>query len=54
MLQATPQALITDVLDASAKLHVLHRDFETRSRAVLKTVGACPPSALIGQTGWIE
>jgi DNA polymerase len=40
MLQATPQALITDVLDASAKLHVLHRDFETRSRAVLKTVGA--------------
>ena len=39
VLQQTPQPLITAALDAGAA-HVLHRDFETRSRAVLKTVGA--------------
>jgi DNA polymerase len=39
MLQPLPQSLIT-VLDASAELHVLHRDVETRSLANLKTVGA--------------
>jgi DNA polymerase bacteriophage-type len=36
MLQPSPQ-----YVDAAATtVHVLHRDFETRSRAVLKTVGA--------------
>jgi DNA polymerase len=39
MLQQTPQRLITAALDAGAA-HMLHRDFETRSQAVLKTVGA--------------
>jgi DNA polymerase len=40
MLQPTPQSRIEAALDTGAELHVLHRDFETRSRAVLKTVGA--------------
>jgi DNA polymerase bacteriophage-type len=36
MLQPSPQ-----YVDAAATtVHVLHRDFETRSRAILKTVGA--------------
>jgi DNA polymerase bacteriophage-type len=39
MLQAAPHIFITEALNAGAA-HVLHRDFETRSRASLKTVGA--------------
>jgi hypothetical protein len=36
MLQATQPADIA----AATTTHVLHRDYETRSRAILKTVGA--------------
>jgi DNA polymerase len=39
MLQQTPQRLIAAALDAGAA-HVLHRDLETRSQALLRTVGA--------------
>jgi DNA polymerase len=38
MLQATPQHLFNAT--ASTTMHVLHRDYETRSRKVLKIVGA--------------
>jgi DNA polymerase bacteriophage-type len=38
MLQITSQSHL--VVEAAHAVHVLHRDYETRSRAVLKTIGA--------------
>ena len=39
MLSRIGEARTNATLDAGAEPHVLHRDFETRSQAVLKTVG---------------